>query len=244
MEEHLRFFRLHRVEEQPDMAILVLTQPADEGKSQQYIDQLIAKLKAYHSAQIPVTLIDAGNGRYGTAFHEALTKETELGRLLSYSGFLDMAIVTGTALSHGAARLACLQQDGERTAVQEYAFAQTLADSVLKDFAYKHIVRPELLDYVRGSGGNPDNFWAPEQDIDDYTARMAAGMTAAVKPLLDNFAHSNLITALNPYEEAGWGGIALSNYRFPWDRAFEIAMDIQVGEFTPPHEKKLGFWVQ
>lgn len=48
-------------------------------------------------------LIDAGNGLYGTDFHDALTERTELGWLLSYAGFLDMAIVTGTAVSHGIA---------------------------------------------------------------------------------------------------------------------------------------------
>ena len=50
-------------------------------------------------ADLPVILIDAGNGQYGTAFHDALTKKAELGKLLSYAGFLDMAIVTGTWIS-------------------------------------------------------------------------------------------------------------------------------------------------
>ena len=34
-------------------------------------------------------------------------------------------------------------------------------------------------------------------------------------------------------EERRWGGVALENYRFPWDRAFEIGMDIRLGEFQP-----------
>ena len=50
-------------------------------------------------------LIDAGNGTYGTAFHKALTDQAELGWLLSYAGFLDMAIVTGTALSPWCGRM-------------------------------------------------------------------------------------------------------------------------------------------
>ena len=51
-------------------------------------------------------MIDASNGTYGTEVYEALTKKAELGYLLAYSGMLDMAIVTGTALSHGVARYA------------------------------------------------------------------------------------------------------------------------------------------
>ena len=72
--------------------------------------------------------------------HELLTEETELGRLLSYAGFLDMAIVTGTALSHGVARYAFLHH-GEQTEATERAFLRTVADSILKDFCYKNIVR-------------------------------------------------------------------------------------------------------
>ncbi len=243
MDDHLAFFRLAETEERPDMAVLVLTQPADESKRTDYYGALLADLKQYRKDHIPVTLVDAGNGRYGTAFHETLTKEVDLGWLLSYSGFLDMAIVSGTALSHGAARLAFLET-GKQTESTERAFARTLADSVLKDFAYKHVVRPELLAYVQEQGGNPDNFWNPKGDIEDYTVRLAAAMNTAVRPLIKNLERSNFIVSLAPYTEAGWGGIELSNYRFPWDRAFEIAMDIRLGDFTEPHKKKFGIYVQ
>ena len=91
-------------------------------------------------ADLPVILIDASNGQYGTAFHDALTKKAELGKLLSYAGFLDMAIVTGTALSHGVARYAHLIQ-GRTSQAEEVAFCKTLADSILKDFCYKNVVR-------------------------------------------------------------------------------------------------------
>ena len=56
-----------------------------------------------------------------------------------------MAIVTGTALSHGVARYAFLQH-GEQTDATEQAFLRTLADSILKDFCYKNIVRNDILD--------------------------------------------------------------------------------------------------
>ena len=230
VDDHLEFFRLREVDSLPDMGILVLTQPVDESQMERYIDDLVQRLLWYQKSEIPVTLIDAGNGRYGTAFHEELTKKTDLGWLLSYSGFLDMAIVTGTALSHGAGRLAFLQV-GEQTRTTERAFARTLADSVLKDFAYKHIVRPQLLDYVRGQGGNPDNFWSPAQDVEDYTVQMAAAMNNATRPLIENFEHSSMISGLEPYALRSWGGVGLGKYGFPWDRAFEISMEISLGEF-------------
>lgn len=240
--EHLNLFDLAE-SEAGELQILVLTQPEDEAEKSSCCQALIRDLKDCRKRDLPVVLIDAGNGRYGTAFHEALTKETELGGLLSYAGFLDMAIVTGTALSHGAARYAYLQ-NGEKSEAAERAFARTLADSVIKDFCYKNVVRNDLLTYIRGDlGGDPNNFWAPEIDREAVQARLERGMDSAVKDVIQNFQRSNFF-ALEPDEEKGWGGVALENYRFPWERAFEIGMDIRLGAFTEPHQRILGIYYQ
>lgn len=243
VEEHFDFFDLTAVEPgAEELRVLVLTQPADEAQKEAYYEALIADLNDCRKAGMPVVLIDAGNGTYGTAFHEALTEETDLGWLLSYAGFLDMAIVTGTALSHGVARYAFLHS-GNQTAATERAFARTLADSVLKDFCYKNVVREDLIAYIRNDlEGNPDNFWQPVIDLDAVQARLESGMDAATADVVENLEHSNFIADLEPYTERGWGGVELTNYRFPWDRAFEIGMDIRLGEFTEPHEKLLGFY--
>lgn len=243
VEEHFDFFDLTAMEPgAEELRVLVLTQPADEAQKEAYYEALIADLNDCRKAGMPVVLIDAGNGTYGTAFHEALTEETELGWLLSYAGFLDMAIVTGTALSHGVARYAFLHS-GNQTEATERAFARTLADSVLKDFCYKNVVREDLIAYIRNDlEGNPDNFWQPAIDLDAVQARLESGMEAATADVVENLEHSNFITDLEPYTERGWGGVELTNYRFPWDRAFEIGMDIRLGEFTEPHEKLLGFY--
>ena len=243
VEEHFAFFDLTQAQpEEAELRVLVLTQPADETQKASYYDALIADLNSCRKAGMPTILIDAGNGAYGTDFHETLTEKTELGWLLSYAGFLDMAIVTGTALSHGVARYAFLH-GGEQTEATERAFARTLADSVLKDFCYKNVVREDLLAYIRNDlGGNPDNFWQPAIDLDAVQARLESGMDAATAEVIENLEHSNLISDLEPYAEQGWGGVELTNYRFPWDRAFEIGMDIRLGEFTEPHETLLGFY--
>ena len=62
-----------------ELQILILTQPAEEDAKSAYCEALVRDLRECREANRPVILIDAGNGRYGTAFHEALTKETELG---------------------------------------------------------------------------------------------------------------------------------------------------------------------
>lgn len=230
MEEHLAFFDL-READTAELQILVLTQPEDPDQMNAYRKHLIEALRDYRKAQRPVILIDASNGTYGTAVYEALTRDTELGYLTAYSGMLDMAIVTGTALSHGVARYAVLKNGGGTDACDR-AWARTLADSILKDFCYKGVVRNELLGYIRNDlGGDPNNFWAPDLDREDLLQRLEEGMKKETSAAIKNLERSRLITSLEPYAEKNWGGIALENYRFPWDRAFEIGMDIRLGEF-------------
>ena len=250
MEEHLAFFALTRSGNYraAGLQVLVLTQPQAAENSGTYYTQLIEALKECRERGWPTILIDAGNGAYGTAFHEALTEQVELGWLLSYAGFLDMAIVTGTALSHGVARYAHLEH-GETSTGEEKAFAKTLADSILKDFCYKNVVREDLLAYIRNDlGTSPDNFWNPDTDRETILRRLEQGMEAAARSVVKNLERSNCIVSLDRSAEngglAGWGGVELSNYRFPWDRAFEIGMDIEVGDFTKPHKSVLGVYYQ
>lgn len=231
MEEHLAFFDL-READAAELQILVLTQPEDPDQMNAYRKHLIEVLRDYRKAQRPTILIDASNGTYGTAVYEALTKDTELGYLTAYSGMLDMAIVTGTALSHGAARYAVLK-NGENTDAMDRAWARTLADSVLKDFCYKGVVRNDLLAYIRNDlGGDANNFWSPELDREDLLRRLEEGMEKETAPVIRNLERSRFLSSLEEGpEEKHWGGVALENYRFPWDRAFEIGMDIRLGEF-------------
>lgn len=235
MEEHFAFFDLTATEN-ASLQVLVLTQPADETMTKQICKALQEALREAEKAHRPVILIDAGNGRYGTAFHQMLTEKIQLGRLLSYAGFLDMAIVTGTALSHGVARYAFLQSE-QATVETETAFARTLADSILKDFCYKNVVREELLGMVRGElKGSPDNFWNPAIDREALTEYLSRAMAEQTAPVLKNLERSNLPASLEPWTERGWGTVTLKNYRFPWDRAFEIGMDLEIGEFVAPHK--------
>ena len=246
--EHLDYFDLTAEDAAAaDLYVLVLTQPKDPSRKQTYIKDLIQVLKQRLDADLPVVLIDAGNGQYGTAFHDALTKEVELGKLLSYAGFLDMAIVTGTALSHGVARYVHLVQNSTSQAEEE-AFCKTLADSILKDFCYKNVVREDIIAYVRnGLNGDPNNFCQPELDRDAIVDRLTSGMKTATTPVLKNLEHSNLLIGLNPHVDttlAGWGTVSLSNYRFPWYRAFEIDMDINASPLTKSHKDILGIYYQ
>ena len=87
-----------------------------------------------------------------------------------------MAIVTGTALSHGVARYAHLVQ-GRTSQAEEVAFCKTLADSILKDFCYKKRGTGDILSYVRNDLGGDANNCLPE--LIPSVARLTAGMDKA-----------------------------------------------------------------
>jgi hypothetical protein len=245
VDEHLDFFGMTRTDKraEAELQVLVLTQPRDGNKAPSYWQALIAQLNENEKQQRPTILIDASNGAYGTAFHDALVKECDPGWLLGYSGFLDMAIVTGTALSHGISRYVWLQNGNGGDTEANAAFLRSLADSVLKDFCYKNTVRDDLIAYVRDDlGGNANNFCTPEVDASAVQAKLESGMAESTGAALKSFSHSNLIVSLRPYTLRGWGGLTLSDYSFPWRRAFEIRMTIQPEALTSPHKKLLFFY--
>lgn len=247
VQEHLDFFGFKRVatREDADLQMFVLTQPKQEEAGTEnwpakYYEDLIACLK--ENEDLPTILMDAANNQYGTAFHDALTKQYDLGQLLSYSGFLDMAIVTGTTLSHGVARYAWLAQGNGEHEATNYAFRKTVAEAILLDFCYRNTVRDELSAYVREQGGDPNNFYAPAIDLGDIQKKLEAGMAESTKGVLKNLERSNLITSLEEFAAsrgtegiAGWGEVHLSNWRFPWQRVFEVRMDLSLGSLTKPN---------
>jgi hypothetical protein len=247
VQEHLDFFGFERAatREDADLQMLVLTQPKQEEAGTEnwpakYYEDLIAYLK--ENEDLPTILMDAANNQYGTAFHDALTKQYDLGQLLSYSGFLDMAIVTGTTLSHGVARYAWLAQGNGEHEATNYAFRKTVAEAILLDFCYRNTVRDELSAYVREQGGDPNNFYAPPIDLGDIQKKLEAGMAESTKGVLKNLERSNLITSLEEFTAsrgtegiAGWGEVHLSNWRFPWQRVFEVRMDLSLGSLTKPN---------
>lgn len=252
VEEHLRFFGLEQVPtaEEADLQLLVLTQPDPEAKGTEgwpddYWRAFVEELRS--GGRLPTILLDASNNQYGTAFHDALTEEGELGMLLGYSGFLDMAIVTGTALSHGTARYAWLVQGNGADAAATRAYQKGLAESILLDFCYRNTVRDEMSTYVRELGGDPNNFYLPAIDTTAVQQKLETEMESSTKAVLKNLSRSNLIVSLEDDQAgdrglAGWGELSLSGWRFPWQRIFEVRMDMQVGALTEPHKAVLGFY--
>ena len=236
VEEHLAYFDMQLTQKDADIRILVLTQPADSGKKADYCRALVSALLECEKSLTPVILIDAGNGTYGSQFHDLLVKETQLGYPLSYSGFLDMAIVSGTAISHGIARYAWLANGNGLSPDSNAAFCKTMIASIVLDLAYKNDVRLDVIAQAQKLKGDANNFYAPAIDLDKLNTTLSGGMEKSAKALLKNLSASHLLVGLDGSADsaAGWGNITLSNWRFPWNRAFEVRMDIGVGDLLKP----------
>lgn len=238
--EHMNFFDLEPAAD-AELQILVLTQPADGSMSKKYCRDLLKTLNENFENGRPTMLMDAGNTGYGDYFRNMLIDKAELGKLIAYSGTLDLANLTGTALSHGVARYAFLKYDHE-TQQTARGFMKCLGDVLLKDMAYRTRARAEVADFVMGIGGNPDNFRDPAIDESEVREYMADRMNELDDDIIDNLRHSNFITGIEPYDELGWGSIEFAEIRFPWSRTFEITMDVLVGNPVEPHEKTAGIY--
>ena len=240
--EHFEFFGIEQ-SGSAELQVIVLTKPEDEDRKNRYCGELIKELDDCLDDGKPVILMDAGNNAYGNDFREMLCKKIELGKLIAYSGMLDMANLTGTAISHGIARYAYLV-NGNISESAERGHMKVLADVIIKDICYRNIVRAETAAKVTEMGGNPDNFNAPAIDETAVLDFAVGRMEEETESVIENLERSNFIASLEPYSERGWGGIELENYRFPWSRSFEMTMDVMVGRSAEPHESILGIYIK
>ena len=169
--------------------------------------------------------MDAAKNGYGTDFQRELVRKTELGFLLGYAGFYDLANATGIALANGVARWLCLQNGAPQTRGQADAFRLTLADSLVKDICYKNQAKIQTTAYVRDTlRGDPDNFCRTETDPEAVLAQAEIFLRDAAGDVLANLSRSAMLTD-SEGTLAGFGTLRIGKVSFPWLRVFEIRME-------------------
>lgn len=229
VENHLRYLDCGAGED-GDLQLLVLTAPAEESQRKTAIRQLIAALRQARKDGTPTILMDAAKNGYGTDFQKELVKKTELGFLLGYAGFYDLANATGIALANGVARWLCLQSGAERTQGQEDAFRLTLADSLVKDICYKNQAKIQTTVYVRDTlQGDPDNFCQTGTAEADVLPQAEANLREAAGDVLQNLSRSAMRTDAAG-TLGGFGSLTIRKVSFPWLRVFEIRMEWEVSQ--------------
>lgn len=203
------------------LELIVLTKPADESRKSSYISGAINALRENEKNGTPTMLMDAANNQYGTDFQKKLVQRTQLGFLLGYAGYYDLANVTGITLANGLARWLCLAQGGAETQEQLDDFRRTLADSLIKDICYKNDTKIELEQYIRSElGGDPDNFCRSGTDVQLVLDRAQKSLESSSAGVLKNLARSAYLVDLDG-STAGFGSFTVTDLSFPWLRIFE-----------------------
>ena len=203
------------------LELIVLTKPADESRKSSYISGAISALRENEKNGTPTMLMDAANNQYGTDFQKKLVQRTQLGFLLGYAGYYDLANVTGITLANGLARWLCLAQGGAETQEQLDDFRRTLADSLIKDISYKNDTKIELEQYIRSElGGDPDNFCRSGTDVQLVLDRAQKSLESSSAGVLKNLARSAYLVDLDG-STAGFGSFTVTDLSFPWLRIFE-----------------------
>lgn len=222
IDAHFDYFDLRKSDD-AELCFMVLTAPKDEGQKEKYLADFLDGIKTAFENNKAVVLMDASNCAYGDELRNALIEDTELGKLIAYAGTLDLANLTGVALSHGVSRYALLKSGGE-TEYTKQGFELCMADVLVKDLCYRTLVRAETAQLVRDIGGNPDNFCDPAVDADEIMDFTAERMDKVSSPVLKNLSRSELICSLAPYAESDWDSVKIEDYDFTWLRTFELAV--------------------
>lgn len=222
IDAHFDYFDLRKSDD-AELCFMVLTAPKDEGQKEKYLADFLDGIKTAFENNKAVVLMDASNCAYGDELRNALIEDTELGKLIAYAGTLDLANLTGVALSHGVSRYALLKSGGE-TEYTKQGFELCMADVLAKDLCYRTLVRAETAQLVRDIGGNPDNFCDPAVDADEIMDFTAERMDKVSSPVLKNLSRSELICSLAPYAESDWDSVKIEDYDFTWLRTFELAV--------------------
>jgi hypothetical protein len=166
---------------------------------------LLTNLKSNQAANIPTVLIDVSQDPKILAEQLLTDQEIDICRLLGYSSWNTAANAIGLALSQGVGRYAYLSAVDHASQAANEGFLQAMSFSYVKDISYK-AVHPSLEGF--SSFQHP---CAPANIL----ARLNSG---------------KLITALNRFRSETHGRISVSDFRYPWDRTFEMCFDIRISK--------------
>lgn len=196
-------FACLNVEETSDtkdaLQIFVLTKNNSPSDRQSLLQQMKDNL----TNGVPTVFIDASTDA-GAFAPTLLNGDVPIGMLFGYSCWNTVANSVGIALSQGVSRYAYLRNVPESTAEANEGFLKSMTFGYIKDISYK-LFHPNI------NGIEQESY------------------TCSVPLVLRRLNGSGIVTSLSPYAESGHAKVKVSNFRYPWNRTFEMTFDIQVG---------------
>ncbi len=181
-----------------DVEVLVITRNAGNNEAIKLVD----KASELIENNKPVIIIDPNSKNADFLQKQLLTRDFPLSMLLGYSNWNTAANAMGIALSNGISRYTYLANCSNITNQSHRGFLEASTFGYLKDISYK---------YYGFSIENPN----------------AAGY-GSYSAIVEQINNSEMITSIAPYTVNSHDTVSVDNFRYPWNRTFEMTFDVKV----------------
>ncbi|MBQ2325678.1 MAG: DUF4127 family protein [Clostridia bacterium] len=181
-----------------EIEVLVITRNAGNAQAIKLVDKAFELVES----QKPVIIIDPNSKNADYLQKQLLTRDFPLAMLLGYSNWNTAANSMGIALSNGISRYAYLANCSNVTNQSHRGFLEAMTFGYLKDISYK---------YYGFSIENP-------------TATGYGSYSA----IAEQINRSEMIVSLAPYTVSKHDKVSVDNFRYPWNRTFEMTFDVTV----------------
>lgn len=150
---------------------------------------------------IPTILMDNSEDKKPLA-NKLIYGSWNLPEIMGYSCWNTAGNMLGLSLSMGLSRCLYLRAVDESTAEADAGFLKSITFGYIKDITYKH-THTSIDGIMKGY---------------DYCAN----------DVLTKLNKGTIVKSLSPYKTEAHGTVSTSNYRYPWNRTFEMTFDINV----------------
>lgn len=235
---HMDLFKAQRVSEaEAELQVVVMTAPDEEGKAQEYCEELVSLLEYNIDHDIPTVFIEASNNLYGDALVDMLLERVDFAHLMSFAGKYDQANVTGASFAMGFSRYLYLRCSENKTAAADLAQIKQIANSMALTSYILHARYP-LNVYIMELGYDYNNILTGSRDgrlIQDGLEQLFFRECERVSAALEG---GKLLSDLDPVNEKMVSNVCFSEVYMPWNRTFEISftIDADVLELRPVNE--------
>lgn len=181
------------------LQVLCLTQGSNDADRA----ALLAKIKKNQAQHIPTVLIDVSEDPKLLSEMIMTDASVDICQLLGYSSWNTAANAIGLALSQGIARYAYLSAVDRVSPDANEGFLQALTFSYIKDISYK------------GFSPSLDGFLSNDDPC-------------SATNILSRINIGKIITSFAPFAAKSHSRVSVSNFRYPWNRTFEMCFDIHI----------------
>ena len=175
------------------------------GSKNVHREELLQQLKANQSGQIPTAVIDVSEAPEILAELLIGDEEIDLCRLLGYSSWNTAANAMGIALSQSVARYAYLHSVETSSTQADAGFLKSMTFAYIKDISYKCF----------------------SNSLEDLVGSTSV---CSAQKVIARINDGSVITSLKDYKVLSCCEVEVSDFRYPWNRTFEMTFCINIRE--------------